>query len=337
MSYTIDVYRGRMRATHNCLHLMSYISLFPQLVAGPIVRAKDLMPALRTYHQPNEVERWNSFCLIVLGYFKKVVIADNLAPMIDRAFSSPTHEGMFLYWWLIAIMFGAQIYCDFSGYTDIARGVSNMMGYRLPLNFNKPYFSLGFRDFWSRWHISLSTWFRDYVYIPLGGSKSGYFKGHFNMWITMICSGIWHGAGWTFLFWGALHASFLSIERIVKWPNKFSSNTTMSIFGVLGTFALTTLAWVPFRSESMNQCIEIWIKMFQLESDSFDNVYQLLGYQGFIPLILLLLIEFRSIIKSKSPISDDLIEHLKPFAVGLMIFLCIQFRGTGKEFVYFQF
>lgn len=211
MSYTIDVYRRRLKPTSNFLHFMAYLALFPQLVAGPIVRACDLLPALELWHPPSAAVRWANLRLIAIGFFKKMVIADNLAPLVDQAFESPVLQGAWAYWWVVSIMFAAQIYCDFSGYTDIARGLGGLMGYEFPENFNHPYAAIGFRDFWSRWHISLSTWFRDYVYVPLGGSRHGAVRGYVNMWITMLLSGIWHGAGWTFIVWGGASCSLLDV------------------------------------------------------------------------------------------------------------------------------
>ena len=222
MSYTIDIYRGQLKPTKNILHFFAYLSMFPQLVAGPIVRARDILEQLKTKHIVTEQDRWDGTRLILGGYFKKVVIADNLGIVVERAFSSPDPSQSSVHWWAIAIAtaFAFQIYCDFSGYSDIARGLARWMGYRFKLNFNHPYIAVSIRDFWTRWHISLSTWFRDYVYIPLGGSRNGTFRSHLNMWITMIVSGVWHGAAWTFVIWGVLHALYLSLERLNRWPEQ---------------------------------------------------------------------------------------------------------------------
>ena len=186
MSYTIDIYKGELKPTKNIFHFFSYLSLFPQLVAGPIVRAKDLIPQMEKWHPVSEQERWNGTKLIVFGFFNKMVIADNLAPFVSTAFSNPSNTTSSIYWWVVILSFSIQIYGDFSGYSDIARGLAKWMGYNFRLNFNHPYSSTSIREFWTRWHISLSTWFRDYVYIPLGGSKNGMMKGLLCMWVTML-------------------------------------------------------------------------------------------------------------------------------------------------------
>ena len=220
MSYTIDVYRGRMKPVTNLFHFFAFLSMFPQLVAGPIVRARDLIPQLEKNRDTTEAERWDGLKLIVGGYFKKVVIADNLAPFVNTAFAAVPSPDSSLYWWLVIAAFAFQIFFDFAGYSDIARGLAKWMGYDFLVNFDHPYTSTSLREFWARWHISLSTWFRDYVYIPLGGSKKGESWGHVSMWMTMVISGLWHGAAFHFLVWGAVHALFLSIERITLWPER---------------------------------------------------------------------------------------------------------------------
>jgi alginate O-acetyltransferase complex protein AlgI len=188
--------------------------MFPQLVAGPIVRARTLLPQLLKPRETTELERWHGTKLIAFGFFKKVLLADNIAPMVNSAFNNVHQSGSSVYWWVVIIGFAIQIYCDFSGYSDIARGLAKWMGFHFKMNFNHPYRSLSMREFWQRWHISLSTWFRDYVYIPLGGNRKGKFRSHVNLWITMILSGFWHGASFNFIIWGALHAFYSSFEKV---------------------------------------------------------------------------------------------------------------------------
>lgn len=220
MSYTIDIYKGELKPTRNFLKFFSYLSMFPQLVAGPIVRARDVLAQLKDIKLERGDELYYAIKLIIYGFFKKTVIADGVAKYINIAFVNAEHPDSSLYWWSIAICFSIQIYCDFSGYSDIARGLARMFGIHFPLNFNHPYTAKSFKDFWGRWHISLSSWFRDYVYIPLGGSQKGRFLSHANMWATMIISGIWHGANYTFIVWGALHALYLSVERLTNYHKK---------------------------------------------------------------------------------------------------------------------
>jgi alginate O-acetyltransferase complex protein AlgI len=253
MSYTIDVYRGQFRATKNILHFFAYLSLFPQLVAGPIVRARDLLPQLARLKKPTAQQKWEGLQLVIQGYFKKVVIADNLAPIVNAAFGATALQSSTPFWWLMVTMFSIQIYCDFSGYSDIAIGLAKWMGYDFALNFNHPYISKTLREFWGRWHISLSTWFRDYVYIPLGGSRVSKIKYYRNIWLTMLISGLWHGASWTFVVWGAFHALSLSIERYFRWPDKLMERKIGAFLSTIITLTTVWIAWVFFRSQSIDQ------------------------------------------------------------------------------------
>ena len=333
MSYTIDVYYGKIKATKNPFHFFAYLSLFPQLVAGPIVRASDLLPQLEKPGKPDSNMRWEGMQLIVHGYFKKVVIADNLADFVTAAFGAASINPSSLYWWLVISMFAFQIYCDFSGYSDIARGLANWMGYSFQLNFNHPYGATSIREFWRRWHISLSTWFRDYVYLPLGGSKKGRLRAHFNMWITMVLSGIWHGAAWNFVIWGALNALYLSIERLTGWPEYLEKfrfgkyvSTTMVIVQVW-------IAWVFFRAESLEKAIEILFRMFRFSSFSPG-----LPEAAMLFLALAVLTEivhcYKGLLMKPYFRSYRL---LQPVAYAILIVICVYLRGPGNEFIYFRF
>ena len=240
MSYTIDVYRGRLKPTKNMLHFFSYLVMFPQLVAGPIVRAKDLLKQLESYKKVSSLAQWNGLKMIVYGFFRKVVIADNLAYLVDSAFENKSNFDGTLFWWVVSIAFSFQIYNDFSGYSLIARGIAKLMGYHFKMNFNHPYLSKSFRGFWQSWHISLSTWFRDYVYIPLGGSRKGNWKMVSALAITFLLSGLWHGANYTFIVWALLHILFLLTERFVKPLFKVKTPTIISILVV---FVFVNIAW----------------------------------------------------------------------------------------------
>ena len=265
MSYTIDIYRGRLEPTRHPLHFFAYLALFPQLVAGPIVRASQLLPQLRTAPPVGPARRWRGLRLVTRGMFKKVVIADNLAPVVDAAFAVGATgadgpgalEGGPLYWWLIVTMFAFQILCDFSGYSDIARGLAQWMGYRFPRNFDHPYTATSLREFWTRWHISLSTWFRDYVYIPLGGSRQGRLHAHGTLWVTMLVSGLWHGAAWTFVIWGALHAAFMSLERVTAWPRRLAERPGGRWLSLGLVTVQVWLAWAFFRAPDLATALEI--------------------------------------------------------------------------------
>lgn len=256
MSYTIDVYRREIKWEPSLLRFAAFISLFPQLVAGPIVRARDLLPQMRD-DKRFEWRAWHSgFGRVLWGFFKKIAIADSLAPFVDQCFNSPeTFGSMHL---LIGVVFYSfQIYCDFSGYSDIAIGLARMMGYHFPENFRTPYFSRSFSEFWTRWHISLSSWLRDYLYIPLGGNRQGKLGTYKNNMLTMLLGGLWHGANLAFVFWGFLHGLYLILQRTISpvWrrvvsalrlPGFVSGGAEMAV-----VYVLTLFAWVYFRSGSI--------------------------------------------------------------------------------------
>lgn len=211
MSYSIDVYRRNIPACHNSLDFALFVSFFPQLVAGPIVRAVEFLPQLQS---PKAIQIGSrSLLLILRGLMKKVIIADNLAPLVDRVFSTPEAWPSVIIW-IATIAFGIQIYCDFSGYSDIAIGIARILGFDLPLNFNWPYFATNPSMFWRKWHISLSTWLRDYLYIPLGGNRQGKFNVYRNLMLTMLLGGFWHGASWNFVLWGGLHGGALIAHKL---------------------------------------------------------------------------------------------------------------------------
>jgi D-alanyl-lipoteichoic acid acyltransferase DltB (MBOAT superfamily) len=337
MSYTIDIYKGELKPTRNIFHFFAYLSMFPQLVAGPIVRASDLLPKLLTYHDPTEQERFAGLKLMAHGFFKKMVIADNLAPGIANAFGAPVYSDSTMYWWVVVTAFAFQIYCDFSGYSDIARGLAQWMGYDFPVNFDHPYVSGSMREFWTRWHISLSTWFRDYVYIPLGGSQSGVLRSQANMWIAMLISGFWHGAAWNFLIWGVLHATFLTIERLTKWPKYIKLIPVVG--GILATLLVMIqvwIAWVFFRADTLDQSLHIVTTMFSFTGRISSGD---LGPNGIIFLAISMLREafifFQLDQKQLYPESWN--NFIEPLILAIMLVGCIFLQGSGSEFIYFQF
>ena len=356
MSYTIDVYRGQCKPTTNLLHFFTYLTLFPQLVAGPIERATNLLPQVAQTPKPTtEEERWQAFCLIAWGYFKKMVVADNLALFVDEAFAATQATPSCLWWWTMMIGFAFQIYCDFSGYTDIARGLARWMGLHLMKNFRFPYFSTDIREFWTRWHISLSSWFRDYVYIPLGGNRKGTMRTYLHLWITRGLSGLWHGSQWTFVAWGLVHAFFSSIERCFHFCThlKQKGGFGRSVAWVLTSIQII-IAWVFFRAENFSQACTILQKMF-----SFSEPFPLCEMMrfGFIDLAIFFTakrVYFTLVVcgglwfleacylwmqqKQFHPIERF---HLSPrvqaIFMGIFLFVVIFFRGPGKTFIYFQF
>jgi D-alanyl-lipoteichoic acid acyltransferase DltB (MBOAT superfamily) len=248
ISYLVDIYRRQLDRPASLLDMLLYISFFPQLVAGPIVRASHFLPQLRTRVDPKDIRATLAFLLILGGLLKKVVIANYLAAdLVDDVFFDPSKYGA---WDLLIGTYGyaLQIYCDFSAYTDIAIGIAALLGYRFPQNFDQPYRALGLRDFWRRWHISLSSWLRDYLYIPLGGNRGGW-KHYRNLLLTMLLGGLWHGAAWTFVIWGALHGVLLVIENLAAGKRDLLLLPWWAkALGIVVTFHLVCLTWIFFRS-----------------------------------------------------------------------------------------
>lgn len=335
MSYTLDVYKGKLSPTKNILQFFAYLSMFPQLVAGPIVRAKDLLPQLLNKVKISEQQRWDGLKLIVHGYFKKMVIADNLAPIVNQGFVGETMSQSTIYWWIIITAFAFQIYCDFSGYSDIARGLAKWMGLDFDLNFNHPYTSLSLREFWTKWHISLSTWFKDYVYIPLGGSKKGKLRGMINMWITMIVSGFWHGASWTFIIWGWIHAFFLSLERIFDWPKYLRKNIITRFLLIVIIIIQVWVAWVFFRANGITQAVEIIRVMFSF--NSFGNFTFSFNEVFFISIGILREIWIYHKLRKDMFYPRRFSRVVDVILLSVLIVACIFLRGQGSEFIYFQF
>ena len=334
LSYTIDIYKGNLKPTKNILHFFSYLSMFPQLVAGPIVRARDFLYQLETYKIPTSIQKWNGVKLIVYGLFQKMVIADNLSFLIDSAFENKSPYDSSLFWWVVMLGFSFQIYADFSGYSLIARGLAKLMGYHFKMNFNHPYISKSLREFWTRWHISLSSWFRDYVYIPLGGSRKGKWMSITFLSITMLLSGLWHGANYTFIIWAALHAFFLAFERITKWPKRINKFYGISIIIV---FVQALLGWVYFRASDVSQANLIVFKLFSFQ---FSDLHFLTHYFNSVVVVLLAVI-IESLIFIRKTNRKAAIWFKKGnfdvFLVSLGILAILMFRGEGKQFIYFQF
>ena len=323
MSYTIDVYR-----------FFSYLSMFPQLVAGPIVRAGELLNQLKSFRIPNAFEKWNAFKIIVYGFFQKVVLADNLSLLVDSAFQNKTSYDNILYWWAVTVAFSFQIYFDFSGYSLIARGLAKLMGYHFKMNFNHPYHAKGFQQFWRKWHISLSSWFRDYVYIPLGGSRTGFGKSILALLITFLLSGLWHGANYTFIVWALLHWLLLVLGRLAfPIPKQWIPEPIL----ILVTFIITNITWVFFRANNIEQAIEITLKLFTKGQIDFNFFKEYLNNIVF--LLLGIIIEIGIYTMRKVSAMRELYKknNLDLISLTICILLIMFFRGEGQQFIYFQF
>jgi alginate O-acetyltransferase complex protein AlgI len=257
LSYTIDVYRGRIEPTRSVLDFSLYVAFFPQLVAGPIVRAAELLPQLATVPAWSSRRFYGGVQLAIVGLAKKVLLADRLGEFVDVVFAGPElYSGLTV--WLAVVGYAGQIYYDFSGYTDIAIGVAKMLGYRFPRNFRHPYLATSVADFWHRWHMTLSRWLRDYLYIPLGGSRCGPLRTIVNLIVTMVLGGLWHGAAWTFVLWGLWHGVALAIERSLG--QRYAVRTG-SWIGRLVTLLIVLIGWVLFRSQNLEQAIDVFEKL----------------------------------------------------------------------------
>jgi D-alanyl-lipoteichoic acid acyltransferase DltB (MBOAT superfamily) len=298
MSYTIDVYRGELRATKSFWDFALFVSFFPHLVAGPIMHANVLVPQVTSPRKTTRAQVIQGIHLIIWGFWKKVFVADNLAPIVNQVFTMPTPTGFQTLMGVYA--FAWQIYCDFSGYTDIARGVAKLMGFELTLNFNLPYFSTSPKEFWTRWHISLSTWLRNYLYIPLGGSRSTSAKVYRNLMITMILGGLWHGAAWNFVLWGFYQGALLVVHRLLEptLDRLFAARSAFTRavsfgFRVFVMFQLTCYGWLLFRAQSFTQIQQMTASLLHPLA-GFDRVLLLKVAAFSVPLILVQCIQYYS-------------------------------------------
>lgn len=347
LSYTIDVYRKKLEPTLNAIDYFAYISFFPQLVAGPIERATNLLPQFyhkRTFEYHQAIDGLRQ---ILWGLFKKIVIADNASEYVNNIFSNYTHHsGSTLAF--ASIMFAFQIYCDFSGYSDIAIGTARLFGFSLMRNFAFPYFSRDIAEFWRRWHISLSTWFRDYVYIPLGGSQGSINNKIRNTMIIFIISGFWHGANWTFIIWGALNAIYF-IPLQIRDKNRIYLDivakgktfpTLKELSSIIFTFALTTFAWIFFRSPSIEDALRF---IYQIFSISFFTVpYYIWTSKNIIFLLVIvmfIMLEWTG--REQQYATQNLgLKWKKVFRFSYYYFILLliyYFGGKEQQFIYFQF
>jgi D-alanyl-lipoteichoic acid acyltransferase DltB (MBOAT superfamily) len=262
ISYVVDVYKGKIQPVDDYLDYLFFLSYFPCLVAGPIVRAKDFLPQMQENKPATREMIYGGLWLVMLGILKKAVFADYIAQYNNIAFGNPTgYTGFEL---LMAVLgFTMQIYCDFSGYSDIAIGLGSIMGFDLGINFNFPYRSLNVTEFWHRWHITLSTWLRDYLYIPLGGNRKGRVRQHINLMVTMLLGGLWHGAAWTFVVWGAGHGIALCVHKICKpWLDRIESTRPTRFISWLLTFSFVAFLWIFFRASSFHAAGQVINRIF---------------------------------------------------------------------------
>ena len=333
MSYTIDVYRGHLAPARTFADFALYVSFFPQLVAGPIVRAIDFLPQLKSKPIFDWVQFRSGLHLVVRGLIEKIVIADNLAPVVENVFSNPSgYSGVDL--WIGTYCFAFQIFADFAGYTDIARGIARMMGYEFLENFRRPYVALNISDFWRRWHISLSTWLRDYLYIPLGGSRKGKVRTYLNLMITMSLGGLWHGANWTFLIWGIFHGALLTIHHAFGRKEDERRNPIVNAIRMFVTFHLVCIGWVFFRAESINIAWQMLQQMF--------SPHLMAATATLAPYALLCGVLYLLMIADEYLAPGKYFERLSVPARAIVLFVCflmiVLFQPQrGVAFIYFQF
>ncbi|HID74776.1 MAG TPA: MBOAT family protein [Planctomycetaceae bacterium] len=328
MSYTIDFYRGNVQREPNFIRYATFVSLFPQLVAGPIERAKNLLPQLQREPRVGWGDVADGMSLFVVGLFKKAAMADCLALYVDPIYADPgRYQAPALL--LATFAFGWQIYFDFSGYTDMARGIGRMIGVQLMLNFDNPYLATGLRDFWRRWHISLSSWFRDYVYIPLGGGRHGTWNTYRNICLTMVISGLWHGAAWNFVIWGALHAAGYCLTRALERSSFYCQHVPRCVKQAW-TFLFVTFSWIFFRAETFNDAVTV-----------VHNIFAFRWADPAFPLVILGAISAVWTYQFVFQSGARWLLELPPVRVGIAVVLVLytsMFAATsGQPFIYFQF
>jgi D-alanyl-lipoteichoic acid acyltransferase DltB (MBOAT superfamily) len=346
VGYIIDVYKGNIKAEKNFFIYALFISFFPQLVAGPIERARNLLPQFHKIHSLNTDNITKGLRLILWGYFMKVVVADRLAIYVDSVYNNvPHHNGTSLS--IATFFFTFQIYCDFGGYSNIAVGCAKIMGFDLMTNFRRPYLAISVADFWRRWHISLSTWFKDYLYIPLGGNHCNKWRNYYNLLVTFIVSGIWHGANWTFIIWGTLNGIFqivgkmidnLMIKRGGSYKKTNLLKASSYIWNLLITFLLISFTWIFFRANNVNEAFLILRKIiFEQGILYIGNIDTIVYCISFICILILCDI-FQEIHNGHHILLDNPNSFFRRFSY-LVICLFILLFGVfdSSQFIYFQF
>lgn len=344
LSYSIDVYRRKIKATKDIIAFFAFISFFPQLVAGPIERATNLLPQFLRERRFDYAKAADGCRQILWGFFKKIVVADNLALVVDRLWDGYTeHTGLMSL--MVGVLFSFQIYCDFSGYSDIAIGVARLFGIKLMRNFSMPYFSRSIPEFWRRWHISLTTWFRDYIYFPMGGSRCSKWRIIRNVYVVWGISGLWHGANWTFVCWGLFHATLLAVYNLLGINTKYEHvvahgrllPTTSEVMQMVLTFFFAVIGWIIFRSENMSQAVDYLLHVFSPS---------LFSFAGFEVKRLLFLCLFLMVVEWTQREREHALESLARASflvrwlvyLGLFFVIAYQFVTTAKsDFIYFQF
>jgi len=347
MAYTIEVYRGNAKAERHLGIYAVYVLFFPQLVAGPIERPR-LLKQFHEEHAFDDVRVLNGLKLMLWGFIKKAVIADRLALLVDHVYAAPgSHNGSELA--VATYFFAFQIYCDFSGYSDIALGAAEIMGFRLMRNFNSPYRAQSIADFWKRWHISLSSWFRDYLYIPLGGSRVRAWRWQLNLMIVFLVSGLWHGANWTFLVWGGLHGTYMIFSiwtsdlraRLRNWSGIARTPRLLTALRVIMTFHLCALAWIAFRAHTVSDFFLIVRRILNLTSWHAPHDLGLGGTELLIAVSSIFCLEAVHELQEgrslRAFIAGKPAWIRWPAYAGAIVVLCLFGKFRSQSFIYFQF
>ena len=342
LSYTLDIYKRKLEPTKSLVSFLAFVSFFPQLVAGPIERASNLLPQFFQNKKIKSDLFVAGLQQMLWGFFKKMVIADNCAIIVDQIFNqAPEYSGLTLF--IGAVFLGFQIYGDFSGYSDIAIGTAKLFGFNLSQNFAFPYFSRDIAEFWRKWHISLSSWFKDYLYIPLGGSRASKAKTIRNIFIIFLVSGFWHGANWTFVFWGFAHALLFVPLFVLNKNRTFTQNnhnlSPINLWRMLSTFVLVCLAWILFRAQNIEQAIFIYGKIFDFTSWTSPSL------EGFNSTIIISMIVFLLVVewnnkKEINPLKNiDKLPAVVRWLFYSFLLFCISMFSPTQElpFIYFQF
>ncbi|MBO4851499.1 MAG: MBOAT family protein [Prevotella sp.] len=334
LGYSIDVYRGTTKVERDFFTYALFVSFFPQLVAGPIERSNNLLPQFKQEHRFDYEAVMSGVRLMLWGYFMKLVLADRCGLYVDAIFNNVDKHngGSYL---VASLLFPFQIYGDFAGYSLIAIGVARVLGFRLMENFRRPYFACTVGEFWHRWHISLSTWFKDYVYIPLGGNRVGRMRNYFNLFVTFVVSGIWHGANWTFLCWGSLHGVLLCIEKALGFSKRRFSGMR-KFFHWAVTFVIICFAWIMFRANNLSDAMTVVAGIFTNPGAPY------LDYASFIAIMLamtvLLIKEFADEYQWKTHIAESnswIVRHV--YLVMMIAYIILFGVLGGDQFIYFQF
>lgn len=342
LSYTLDVYYKRSKPCSSFLDFALYVTFFPQLVAGPIVRATHFLPQCESPRRADRKRFAWGISFLVLGLFEKVVLADGIfSHVADTVYDATTHPNLMTAW-CGTLAFSGQIFCDFAGYSTCAIGVAMCLGFALPDNFRFPYAAVGFTDFWRRWHISLSSWLRDYLYVPLGGNRSGRVRTYVNLMLTMLIGGLWHGASWTFVVWGGLHGSYLVIERLLKASVLAQSSiwkrSSVAFLLGLATFALVNFAWVFFRATSFDRAFVIAGAMLGWQASSAElTIGKMEMVRCLVPVIAILIAHWQL----RNTTLEDWIGARPAWLwslmmAGMLLAICTT-PGDDRAFIYFQF